>query len=164
MKGAGTWVKILGQDLAIGWRGLGQYKGPGSEKSSGCRDLNRVQRAGLWEEFRMQGSERVQCALNRVQGAGSEKSSRFGYLERAQNVGIWKEFSVQGSEMSLACSDLKRVQGSEKSWVRRDLGKSKCAGFETNTRIKFYHIGYGYVTTSTVQVLSWSSFPIVIYL
>ena len=36
--------------------------------------------------------------------------------------------------MSLACSDLKRVQGSEKSSVRRDLGKSKCAGFETNTR------------------------------
>ncbi len=41
--------------------------------------------------------------------------------------------------MSLACSDLKRVQGSEKSSVRRDLGKRKCAGFETNTRIKFYH-------------------------
>ena len=85
------------------------------------------------------GSESVQCALNRVQGAGSEKSSRFGALERAQNVGICKEFSVQGSEMSLAFRDLKRVR-SEKSLVRRDLGKSKCAGFETNTRIKFYHI------------------------
>jgi hypothetical protein len=45
MKGAGIWEKILGQDLETGWRGLGQYKGPGSEKSSGCRDLNRVQRA-----------------------------------------------------------------------------------------------------------------------
>ncbi len=49
MKGAGIWEKILGQDLETGWRGLGQYKRPGSEKSSGCRDLNRVQRAGISE-------------------------------------------------------------------------------------------------------------------
>ncbi len=46
MQGSG---KIIGQDLEIGWRGLGQYeyKGPGPEKNSGCRDLNRVQRAGI---------------------------------------------------------------------------------------------------------------------
>ncbi len=44
---AGIWEKILGQDLEIGWRGLGQDKGPEPEKNSGCRDLNRVQRAGI---------------------------------------------------------------------------------------------------------------------